>query len=37
MILGENAVYSFIYSMIEESKSYSDVMKKYFNKELDDD
>ena len=32
--LGENAVYSFISSMIEESKHCSDVMKKHFHKEL---
>ena len=32
--LGEDAVYNFISSMIEESKYFSDVMKKYFNKEL---
>ena len=32
--LGEDAVYSFISSMIEESKYSSDVMKKHFNKEL---
>ena len=32
--LGENAVYNFISSMIEESKYCSDVMKKHFNKEL---
>ena len=32
--LGENAVYNFISSMIEESECCSDVMKKHFNKEL---
>ena len=32
--LGENSVYSFISSMIKESKYCSDVMKKHFNKEL---
>ena len=32
--LGEGAVYNFISSMIEESKYYSDVMKKHFSKEL---
>ena len=32
--LGENAVYNFINSMIEESKYCSEVMKKHFNKEL---
>ena len=32
--LGKDAVYKFIKSMIEESKYCSDVMKKYFNKEL---
>ena len=32
--LGEDAVYNFISSMIEESKYCSDVMKKHFNKEL---
>ena len=32
--LGEHAVYSFISSMIEESKYCSDVMKKHFNIEL---
>ena len=32
--LGEDAVYNFIRSMIEESKYCSDVMKKHFNKEL---
>ena len=31
--LGEDAVYNYISSMIEESK-YSDVMKKHFNKDL---
>ena len=29
-----HAVYNFISSMIEESKTCSDVMKKHFNKEL---
>ena len=32
--LGEDAVYDFISSMIEESKYCSDAMKKHFNKEL---
>ena len=32
--LGEDAIYNFISSMIEESKYCSDVMKKHFNKEL---
>ena len=32
--LGEDAVYNFINSMIEESKYCCDVMKKHFNKEL---
>ena len=32
--LGEDAVYNFISSMIEESKYCSDVIKKKFNKEL---
>ena len=32
--LGEDAVYNFICSMIEESKYCSGVMKKHFNKEL---
>ena len=31
---GEDAVYNFISSMIEESKYCSDVIKKHFNKEL---
>ena len=31
---GENAVYSFINSMIEDNKYSSDIMKKHFNKEL---
>ena len=31
---GEDVVYNFINSMIEESKYCSDVMKKNFNKEL---
>ena len=30
--LGEDAVYNFISSMTEESKYYSNVMKKHFNK-----
>ena len=34
MFLGEDAVYNFINSMIEESKYCSEVMRKYFNKEL---
>ena len=33
-MLGEDAVYKFINSMIKESKYCSDVMKKHFNKEL---
>ena len=32
--MGEDAVYSFISSMIEESKYCSDVMKRHFNEEL---
>ena len=32
--LGKDAVHNFISSMIEESKYCSDVIKKYFNKEL---
>ena len=32
--LGEDAVCNFIESIIEESKYCSDVMEKYFNKEL---
>ena len=32
--LGEDAVCKFIDHMIKESKYYSDVMKKHFNKEL---
>ena len=32
--MGENVVYNFINSMVEESKCCSDVMKKLFNKEL---
>ena len=32
--LGEDAVYNFISSVIEESKYCSNVMKKHFNKEL---
>ena len=31
--LGEDAVYSFINSMVEESKYCSDVTKKHFNKD----
>ena len=31
---GEDAVYNFINSIIEESEYCSDVIKKYFNKEL---
>ena len=31
---GEDAVYNFINSMIEESKYWSDVIKKHFNKEF---
>ena len=31
---GEDAVYNFIKTVIEESKSCNDVMKKHFNKEL---
>ena len=34
MCLGEDAVYNFINSMIEENKYCSGVMKKHFNKEL---
>ena len=30
----EDAVYNFINSMTEESKYWSDVMKKHFNKEF---
>ena len=33
-LLGKDAVYNFISSMVEESKYYPVVMKKYFNKEL---
>ena len=33
--LGEDAIYNFISSLIEESKCCSDVIKKHFNKELD--
>ena len=32
--LSKDAAYNFINSMIEEYKNCSDVMKKYFNKEL---
>ena len=32
--LGEDAVYNFINSMVEESKCCSDLMKKHFNKKL---
>ena len=32
--LGEDAVYNFITSVIEENKYCSDVMKKHFNREL---
>ena len=32
--LGEDAVYNFINSMIEESKYWSDVMEKCFNKKF---
>ena len=32
--LGENAVSNLINSMVEEHKNYSDMMRKYFNKEL---
>ena len=32
--LGKDVVYNFISSMVEKSKYCSDVMKKYFNKEL---
>ena len=31
---GEDAVYNFISSMIEENKYFSNVMKKHFNKEI---
>ena len=34
LCLGEDAVYNFIISMIEESKYCSDAVKKHFNKEL---
>ena len=34
LYLGEDAVYIFIINMIKESKFFSDVMNKYFNKEL---
>ena len=33
--LGEDVVYNFISSMIQESKYCSDVTKKHFNKNLD--
>ena len=32
--LGEDAVYNFICSIVEESKYCSDVIKKHFNKDL---
>ena len=32
--LGENAVSNLINSMVEEHENYSDMMRKYFNKEL---
>ena len=32
--LGKDAIYKFINSMVEESKSCNEVMKKYFNKNL---
>ena len=32
--VGEDAVCNFINSVIEETKYFSDVMKKHFNKEL---
>ena len=32
--IGKDEVCNFIYSLIEESKYYSDVMKNHFNKEL---
>ena len=32
--LGQDAVYNLINSIIKESKYYSEVMKKHFNKEL---
>ena len=34
LYLDENALYSFVSSMIRESKYCSNVMKKHFNKEL---
>ena len=34
LYLGEDAVYNFISTVIEESKYCNDLMKKYFNKEL---
>ena len=34
LYLGEDAVYNFIDSMIEESKYCADFMKKHFNKKL---
>ena len=34
LCLGEDVVYNFIISMIEESKYCSDAIKKHFNKEL---
>ena len=33
LYLGEDVVYNFISSMIDETKDCSDVMKKQFNKE----
>ena len=32
--LGKEAVYNFVYNMIEENKYCSDVIKKHFNQEL---
>ena len=32
--LHADAIYNFINNMVDESKHYSDVMKKHFNKEL---
>ena len=32
--LGEDAVYNFINSMIKENKYCTDIMERYFNKEL---
>ena len=34
MIVGEDAVYNFVNSMVEESKCCSEVMKKHSNKEI---